>query len=309
MQHGSVRRPNDLLRRARESRLSPSGSGRPMSRQELADAASAYLPHPITAAYIGKLERGELRWPTKATREALRRVLGAREDRELGFYITRRPTTLPQTEVTADLSAVGATRLSHLSAPGLEDVVTILQRVHRRRRTIDPRIVTQLSDTLRHLVEGYDKMGHEILVPALVRHRTWLDSLLDDCTDLRQRRELFRIASGTSGLLGYVAVGHGSFPVARAYLMEAIDLADLAGDQDLRAWIRGTQSLVEYYAGNYGDALAYAEDRLAASPEVPPSDRTPGFMTRGRWADGSRRGPRMVSVSVVSNVDGCGCGS
>jgi hypothetical protein len=152
-------------------------------------------------------------------------------------------------------------------------------------------------------------MGHEILVPALVRHRTWLDSLLDDCTDLRQRRELFRIASGTSGLLGYVAVGHGSFPVARAYLMEAIDLADLAGDQDLRAWIRGTQSLVEYYAGNYGDALAYAEDRLAASPEVPPSDRTPGFMTRGRWADGSRRGPRMVSVSVVSNVVGCGCGS
>jgi hypothetical protein len=116
MQHGSVRRPNDLLRRARESRLSPSGSGRPMSRQELADAASVYLPHPITAAYIGKLERGELRWPTKATREALRRVLGAREDRELGFYITRRPTTLPQTDVTADLSAVGATRLSHLSA-------------------------------------------------------------------------------------------------------------------------------------------------------------------------------------------------
>lgn len=85
-----VRRPNDLLRRAREARVSPSGSGRPMSRQELADAASVYLPHPITAAYIGKLERGELRWPAKATRAALRHVLGANHDHDLGFYITRR---------------------------------------------------------------------------------------------------------------------------------------------------------------------------------------------------------------------------
>ena len=87
--------PNDRLRRARESQVSPSGSGRPMSRRELADAASAHLRHPLSDDYIARLERGEIRWPSKAIREALRCVLGASDDGELGFYITRPARTLP----------------------------------------------------------------------------------------------------------------------------------------------------------------------------------------------------------------------
>lgn len=85
--------PNDLLRNARRARRSPSGSGRPMSRQELAEAVNAYLYEhagrrfAIHAGYIGKLERGEHRWPAAHTRTALRAVLGRDTDAELGFYI------------------------------------------------------------------------------------------------------------------------------------------------------------------------------------------------------------------------------
>jgi hypothetical protein len=56
--------PNDRLRTARLRTPSPSGSGRPMSRQELADAVNAWLyghdPSEATldANYVGKLERG-----------------------------------------------------------------------------------------------------------------------------------------------------------------------------------------------------------------------------------------------------------
>jgi hypothetical protein len=87
--------PNSRLSEARRRLLSPSGSGRPMSRQELAEAVNAYLwkEHSHEASldgnYIGKLERGEHRWPGDLYREAFRAVLKTTSDAELGFYIIR----------------------------------------------------------------------------------------------------------------------------------------------------------------------------------------------------------------------------
>lgn len=90
---------NGLLRRARLRRVSPSGSGRPMSRQELADLVNTYLAKvdirhtPLDGGYVGKLERGVIRWPQQAYREAFRTVFNTATDAELGFYIRRRADT------------------------------------------------------------------------------------------------------------------------------------------------------------------------------------------------------------------------
>ena len=91
--------PNHLLRQARRRLPSPSGSGRPMSRQELADAVNAYLAGKdderyqreaaLDANHIGKLERGDHRWLNDMRREAFRHVLKAVTDAELGLYIIR----------------------------------------------------------------------------------------------------------------------------------------------------------------------------------------------------------------------------
>src|SRR6266498_2453288 len=91
--------PNHLLREARRRLPSPSGSGRPMSRQELADAVNAYLASKDDERYqreatldenhIGKLERGAHRWMNDMRREAFRHVLKAASDAELGFWIIR----------------------------------------------------------------------------------------------------------------------------------------------------------------------------------------------------------------------------
>jgi hypothetical protein len=87
--------PNQLLWRARRSLRSPSGSGRELSRQELAEAVNAYLwqnyeeRHNVDATYVGHLEQGRYRWPGRRRREAFRRVLGVDRDAEIGFYITR----------------------------------------------------------------------------------------------------------------------------------------------------------------------------------------------------------------------------
>ncbi|PZG21433.1 transcriptional regulator [Micromonospora craterilacus] len=66
-----------------------------MSRQEVAEAVNAYLWHTyrtrtsLDANHVGKLERGEHRWPKTTTREAFRAVLKVARDVDLGFYITR----------------------------------------------------------------------------------------------------------------------------------------------------------------------------------------------------------------------------
>lgn len=88
-------RPNELLRAARLARLSPSGSGRRLSRQELAEAVNAWVfgEHgkvtSLTYSYIGKLERGEHRWPSAPVRSGLRASLNAATDAEIGLFIIR----------------------------------------------------------------------------------------------------------------------------------------------------------------------------------------------------------------------------
>jgi hypothetical protein len=84
---GDVATPNDLLRRARLGLLSSSGSGRRLSRAELAKAVNARVGshYRIDANYVGKLERGLVRSPNAVRRQALREILGAVSDAELGF--------------------------------------------------------------------------------------------------------------------------------------------------------------------------------------------------------------------------------
>ncbi|MBX7267565.1 hypothetical protein KIF24_17015 [Micromonospora sp. Llam7] len=88
--------PNALVRQARLRQASPSATGQPMSRQELADSVNTLVAGSgggarMDAAYIAKLERGEHRWPNQRYREALRAVLHAASDADLGFATPRRP--------------------------------------------------------------------------------------------------------------------------------------------------------------------------------------------------------------------------
>ncbi|WP_280262237.1 hypothetical protein [Nocardia abscessus] len=51
--------------------------------------------------------------------------------------------------------------------------------------------------------------------------------------------------------------------------MESFQLGDYAQDNNLVAWARGLQSFCEYYAGQYDEALSYAQDGLAHAGSGP----------------------------------------
>src|SRR5258705_7829104 len=92
--------PNTALSDARERLPSPRRAGQCMSRGELADAVNTALDrlypgrdltaHYVYRTWIGKLERGEHRWPSDERRTALRHVLGATTDTDLGLFNPRR---------------------------------------------------------------------------------------------------------------------------------------------------------------------------------------------------------------------------
>src|SRR5690349_876222 len=129
--------PNTQLNEARLRRASPMRVGQSMSRPELADAVNAALDrlypgrdlgsHYVDFRWIGKLERGEHRWSSDERRTALRHVLGATTDTELGLYSPRRTYAGSVASVTTQLPSVadghgGARKISSYMAADRDTV-------------------------------------------------------------------------------------------------------------------------------------------------------------------------------------------
>jgi hypothetical protein len=97
-----VTRP--ALRRARERIPSAQDAGVCLSRHEVAELVNGWIYErthrlvELDGNYIGKLERGVIRWPNRLYRQALRTVLRVASDAQLGFY-SRRRSPGPVTDV------------------------------------------------------------------------------------------------------------------------------------------------------------------------------------------------------------------
>ncbi|WP_328468801.1 hypothetical protein OHA21_00080 [Actinoplanes sp. NBC_00393] len=139
--------PNRKLINARLRTQSPTGSGHPMSRQELAEAVNAWQWHiheredRLDETDIGRLERGETHWPGSARREGLRAVLGVATDVGLGFYRHRRPAAHRGATISPD------------STPLADDVEVVAGALYDRA---DRRHVELLRLELNEALSGYD---------------------------------------------------------------------------------------------------------------------------------------------------------
>ncbi len=278
--------PNTKLRQARHRILSPSGSGQPMSRQELAEAINAYLwtTHKIDEGLdetdIGKLERGEHRWPGARRREAFRAVLRVSTDGELGFYINRRPrddlalhtmtaartpgepaepdgepllpaATLGRRHLLADgtlIAGVALTaRLAHLFAT----------EPHQMNRTLDvgsaddsPRFYETMAD---RMLTHYERSGPVVLLGPALEHFQAIRRLVEQRQSIDGRRRLTRAASKLATLLGIFA--YEDEWRARTWFGVAQRAAVESGDLPLQAFAIAAESLLDYYGGRERSSL------------------------------------------------------
>jgi hypothetical protein len=183
--------PNSRLQRARKSLLSPAGSGRPMSRQELADACNAELNaiaarqgrRPrwagLTEKTIGALERGEIRWPNDDYRQALCAVLRS-DERRLGLYIDR-PADPPVERFVTDTgrdvddamrrrdllpiaaTAVGISMLSDVAKALLGEVIA-----PESRPSLSPAALLQEATDAKQLYQACDYDKLRVHLPPLL---------------------------------------------------------------------------------------------------------------------------------------------
>lgn len=78
----------------------------------------------------------------------------------------------------------------------------------------------------------------------------------------RELADLHLVAGRAAGVLAYAALDLGQADVAALHARAAFTLGARAGDDGLRAWARGTQSLVARFAERFDEAATFIEDGL-----------------------------------------------
>ena len=146
---------------------------------------------------------------------------------------------------------------------GIESPSVILARIQEQATlTVDDALLDAWDLYIADLAPRYEHIGPAVMAPEVVRQRRRVQQTLIGWSPPRHRHRLITTAGRLSGFLCYMAVNLGRFASARAYGVEAFQLADHVGDDGLRAWVRGTESLTEYYAGRYDKARDLAVDGL-----------------------------------------------
>ncbi|MFG1928532.1 multiprotein-bridging factor 1 family protein [Cryptosporangium sp. NPDC048952] len=316
--------PNDRLRQARLRRCSPTGSGRPMSRQELADQANEFIFGEIgrevglDANYIGKLERGEHRWPNDLYRRAFRAVLTAEADADLGFFIVRGSGALERQEPAAGNQAgavatgTGACLDYGYPPDGLAGAEHRDDDAMKRRELLGllsataPAVFASRVEAIRAVVataagddvtdldrDGWERVAfdyaHEVgfqpgqrVLPNLLSDIEELAPLIETATGTAAV-QLRHITARLSALAAIAFTGAGDVPSARRWWRTTARLADRTGDAPLSSLVRGRQAVYGLYEGRPpSSVLGVAEEAIRIGGGRPHAGVVSGYAAKAQ---------------------------
>lgn len=78
----------------------------------------------------------------------------------------------------------------------------------------------------------------------------------------RELADLYLGLGRVSGVLAYAALDMGRADIARQHIDAAWRMADMAENDELKAWVRGTQSLIARFDQKWGEAKFYVDDGM-----------------------------------------------
>lgn len=259
---------NVRLRTARESMPSPLVADEPMSRAELADAVNAQLwrttgqHHCVDAHTIARYERGAVRWPGAAYRSALRAVLGAASDAELGFFPTRR----------------GAAA----QPPNLDDVPDL-----RVARCLPARVgwheVEHVRTTTAALASSDNLFGGGMIAEGSVAQLRVAAATRRLPGAAPVRTALAEAVGNMAAVVAYVALDVGDHGAADRCLRFSLRCADEAGSWSLRSNTLTDMARAAAMSGRLDDALSLVELAQVRSDRLTPRARAMTAMLRGRF--------------------------
>ncbi|KIF76101.1 hypothetical protein QR77_23890 [Streptomyces sp. 150FB] len=163
----------------------------------------------------------------------------------------------------------------------------------------DEATLALLASQLDEITDRYELDGPRGLSGQTKSLRKLGHTLLAGQQPPSARRDLFRITARAGGLLGYMAVNTGNFPLAEAYCAEALELSRAIGDLDTELWAGGTLSFALYYSGRYDDADAQAAATVDRSPDHPQAIR---LLVNGRARALAKLGDRKRTEQVIGQA-------
>jgi len=232
-----------------------------MSRQELAEAINAYLwdtyqqDEDLDEYDIGKLERGDHRWPGKQRREAFRAVLHAQTNAGLGFHINRRTrvghpgSVVEVAEVASDEAVIvkivvnGRVHTVQLSRRGLFEAVTgslmsplLAEPPVQVPAPVDPAVVDHFAALRSLLVDSDPRLGAASVLPTAHRQ-------LGLIAQFRRRargplhEQLLRTEARWAEFAGWLSDDLGDHASGGWWLGQSMTMAQEANDSDFSAYL------------------------------------------------------------------------
>jgi hypothetical protein len=283
--------PNAQLRALREATPSRLAPGDHMSRSEVAQAVNRYLWETTGKRYeldghaIARYERGTVLWPSAHYRAALRAILNADSDSELGFRPTPRGTTalvpsqVPRTSNPADYCPDFDTAAPDLTA-----------FPPRRIGWVD---VEHVRASTNAVVLSDNVFGgapsHQIAADRLA----WATGLLAATAQGEVRRCAYEAVGELSGAVAFSAFDVADHAAADRYFHVALWCADQCGSWALRANTLADMARKSAHLGELDDALSLIEFAQVRSDRVSATARAmmAGLRARllavmGRHAEG-----------------------
>jgi tetratricopeptide (TPR) repeat protein len=202
-------------------------------------------------------QRGELARLRPETQEILDRDLSLADD-----------TTRERFEVAlagSPTSAVPATTSGGTPAgdAGRPLVASVHDPVHLLVAADEQAELSDVDSGVRKLAIAY--LGS----PPLPMLQQAVDLRSETLRRLRQHQyrphetaDLYLTLGRVQGVMAYAALDLGDAQAAAAHADTAWACAERAGDNELRVWARGTQSLIARFAGDYDRAMGYVLDGL-----------------------------------------------
>ncbi len=292
---------NDLLRVARQRTASLAFPDDGLTRQELAELVNAWVwdhHHMVVDAsenYVGKLERGVIRWPGKLYREAFRAILGVTTDAALGFVNGRRAAVklenVDRRQFIQTTPGVGALALGGPLAALLEG--TQPTPIPRRVGATD---IEQIRAATQVFMSWSRIYGGGVAREAVRGQLRWSAGLLDAICPARLRPELFSAVGALAETAGLMALDAWADGDADRAFRFALACAEQADDWHLRASVLDSMALQAIRTGQPDEGLTLAEQALVRADRLTETGQAMLHSTRGRAFAKMRRVNETLAV-------------
>jgi hypothetical protein len=225
-----------------------------MSRQELADEVNKWLAANrknhrtvIDDTYVGKLERGDHRWPSEPYRDAFQAILGAASPADLGFYPGRQASEHAQ--VDADLPPAPGDLTDLL--PAVTEIVvrgsTVTVPLHTRITDLIPPVsmdvprrigaadVARIEATTSAFRDWDNRWGGGLSRAAVIAQLQWVTATASWslCSSETVKNRLLTALADLAGVAAFLSYDVNHHPQARALWMVGLDAASEADNVDL----------------------------------------------------------------------------